>query len=92
MYSLCDQRHNIMIIFIVIRKMKQLRGVHKSKNPIGKKNGWKMKLHCYYYSKKIFKKPDHFIWNELQSVYMFCYQEFKNINLHAMYQLKLIFI
>lgn len=80
MYSLCDQRHNIMIIFIVIRKMKQLRGVHKSKNPIGKKNGWKMKLHCYYYSKKILKNPDHFIWNKLQSVYMFCYQEFKNIS------------
>lgn len=39
MYSLRDQRHNIMIIFIVIRKMKQLRGVHKSKNPKGKKNG-----------------------------------------------------
>lgn len=39
MYSLCDQRHNIIIIFIVIRKMKQLRGVQKSKNPIGKKNG-----------------------------------------------------
>lgn len=92
MNSLCDQRHNIMIIFIVIRKMKQLRGVHKSKNPIGKKNGWKMKLHCYYYSKKILKNPDHFIWNELQSVYMFCYQEFKNISLHAMLQLKLIFI
>lgn len=80
MNSLCDQRHNIMIIFIVIRKMKQLRGVHKSKNPIGKKNGWKMKLLCYYYSKKILKKHDHFIWNELQSVYMFCYQEFKNIS------------
>lgn len=57
MYSLCDQRHKIMILFIVIRKMKQLRGVHKSKNPIGKKNGWKMKLHCYYYSKKILKNP-----------------------------------
>lgn len=39
MYSLCDQHHKIMIIFIVIRKMKLLRGVHKSKNPIGKTNG-----------------------------------------------------